>query len=506
MKELLKEFITDILSLSEAVPATHNPGDVWRTKGGFGAKNQVGNTDYFKDKKTADVFARGRQKSAPNKTVKKTTVAKIKPKSSTAPQRQEVPTSNAPGRIPPKPLTAGSAARDESILSDTETKMRVRGFTTKIDEKRFTTFTKLWRAFIGAPNYEEQVRAVRALADQKMIEGGASGKKIYMTAITGLEPKHMCGQAGTAVTKLMNDIITREGIEIGMRGNAADRALADLSGKHNEAGVTFHLSSTAENKNNYNSVISRYKQLGGDHLSADARNKTAAAAVLKALPKGAKITSCIQVGGIGKDALNSLGIDPKTDPTDILLKYEVGNQKRMMKISAKIYTDPRNITMKNSGVKRAGVDYLGEPEGSRVDTLWPKLLKKYKWTPDMPEEEKVKLKSGLKQSYLKLYAAEMENLSKTPKGQQRLLNMWRSVHGCGKDVSTLVINKTTNQAELKPPTYYCDPKIPFKIKYDGIKVVIEMNTGGPQTLQIDLKTEDKGSPKLLFRHIVRDKK
>ncbi len=33
MKELLKEFITDILSLSEAVPATHNPGDVWRTKG-----------------------------------------------------------------------------------------------------------------------------------------------------------------------------------------------------------------------------------------------------------------------------------------------------------------------------------------------------------------------------------------------------------------------------------------------------------------------------------------
>ncbi len=40
MKELLKEFITDILSLSEAVPATHNPGDVWRTKGGFGAKHQ----------------------------------------------------------------------------------------------------------------------------------------------------------------------------------------------------------------------------------------------------------------------------------------------------------------------------------------------------------------------------------------------------------------------------------------------------------------------------------
>lgn len=65
MKELLKEFISDILGLSEAVPATHNRGDVWRTKGGFGAKNQVGNIDYFKDKKAADSFAKGRQKAAP---------------------------------------------------------------------------------------------------------------------------------------------------------------------------------------------------------------------------------------------------------------------------------------------------------------------------------------------------------------------------------------------------------------------------------------------------------
>ena len=100
----------------------------------------------------------------------------------------------------------------------------------------------------------------------------------------------------------------------------------------------------------------------------------------------------------------------------------------------------------------------------------------------------------------------MEKLSKNPKGQQRLLDMWRSVHGCGKDVYTLVINKSTNQSELKSPSYYCDPKVPFKVRYDGIKVVIEMNTGGPQTLQIDLKTEDRGSPKLLFRHIIREKK
>jgi len=91
MKELLKEFITDILSLSEAVPATHNPGDVWRTKGGFGAKNQVGNTDYFKDKKTADVFARGRQKSAPKQEpVGKPTTPQKKSVSATKPSTPRV--------------------------------------------------------------------------------------------------------------------------------------------------------------------------------------------------------------------------------------------------------------------------------------------------------------------------------------------------------------------------------------------------------------------------------
>ena len=161
--------------------------------------------------------------------------------------------------------------------------------------------------------------------------------------------------------------------------------------------------------------------------------------------------------------------------------------------------------MKNSGVKKAGVDYLGEPEGASIDKEWPSLVKKYKWTPDMPDEEKKELKSKLKQAYLKKYAGEMEKLAKTEKGQARLLKMWQSVHGCGKNVHTLVINKSTNESSLKSPSHYCSPKTPFKVKYDGVKVVIDMSTGGPQTLQIDLKTEDKGSPKLLFRHIVRDK-
>jgi hypothetical protein len=523
MRKLLKEF----LSYIREEKVERKPGTAWQTAGGIWyGKNTSGET--LKTgrgetaKAAAERFAKGlaaptQAKGEDPSTDKKATTATTQPTTTKVaqpqptakpdvPQSQEVPMSNAPGNIPPKPLTKGSAARDEQILKDTEVAMESRGFDSPDESTRFQTFTKLWRAFLGAPSYEEQVNAVREMANLKMIEGGASGKKIYMTPTTGLTPKHMCGQAGTAVTKLMNQIIADEGIEIGMRGNAADRALADLSGKHNEAGVAAHLFPSKENEDAYKSVESRYSQLGGDAKAADERNKLAAQAVRNALPQGAKITNCLQVGGVGKTRLKELGIDPKTDPTDILLDYEVGGKKGIMKISAKIYTDPRNITMKNSGVKKAGVDYLGEPEGGAIDRAWPDMLRKYKWTPDTPDEEKVKLKSALKQEYLKKYAGEMEKLANTNEGQKRLLKMWRAVHGCGKNVHTLVINKSTNQSELKSPSHYCEPKIPFKVKYDGVKVVIEMNTGGPQTLQIDLKTEDKGSPKLLFRHIVRDKK
>lgn len=508
---LLREFLSYI---REATPKKPSPVPAGLFAGSFG--------NYYKDQALTQYAGKvsggkwvpatvgekpstgGKQPVKPTDTKRK--VVGAQPRTTTVPQSAEVPMSNAPGETPPKALTAGSATRDEGILKDTETTMESRGFASPEDATRFKTFTKLWRAFLGAPSYEEQVKAVKAMADQKLIEGGASGKKIYMTPITGLPPKHLCGQSGTAVTKLMNQIIADEGIEIGMRGNAADRALADLSGKHNEAGVTAHLFPNEENKEAYKNVEGRYKQLGGDSIAADERNKMAADAVKQALPKGAKITGALQVGGVGATRLKQLGIDPKTDPTDIIVEYQDNGKAKVMKISAKIYTDPRNITMKNSGVKRAGVDYLGEPEGSSVDNEWPALLKKYKWTPDMPDEEKVKLKAGLKQAYLTKYAGEMEKLSKTKEGQKRLLKMWQSVHGCGKDVHTLVINKSTNQSELKSPSYYCEPKLPFKVKYDGIKVVIEMSTGGPQTLQIDLKTEDRGSPKLLFRHIVRDKK
>jgi hypothetical protein len=507
MNKLLKEFISYILFESSTSDQAKKMGLTSMGFGRWGKDNKVThktiNGKLVPIKPREVPVGKGKpssgKKDIPASSTKKQKLPKV-------PQSAEVPMSDAPGNTPPQPLPKGSAAKDEEILKNTEAAMESRGFDTPEDATRFEAVTKLWKSFLGAPSYEEQVKAVRAMAELKLIQGGASGKKIYMAPTTGLVPKHLCGTQGTAVTRLMNKIIADEGIEVDMRGSAADRALADLSGKHNEAGVTAYLFPSKENQEAYKGVEGRYSQLGGDARAADARNKAAAEAVQSALPKGAKITNATQVGGAGATGLQKLGIDPKTDPTDIIVEYEVGGKKQMMKISAKIYTDPRNITMKNSGVKRAGVDYLGEPGGSNIDKEWPSLVKKYKWSPDMPEEEKKELKSKLKQAYLKKYAGEMEKLADSEAGQRRLLKMWQSVHGCGKNVHTLVINKSTNESSLKSPSHYCSPKTPFKVKYDGVKVVIEMSTGGPQTLQIDLKTEDKGSPKLLFRHIVRDKK
>jgi hypothetical protein len=59
---ILESLITDIMVLGEkaTAPTRHNPGDVWPTKGGFGAMNPSRNIDYFKDKKDANAFAKGR--------------------------------------------------------------------------------------------------------------------------------------------------------------------------------------------------------------------------------------------------------------------------------------------------------------------------------------------------------------------------------------------------------------------------------------------------------------
>jgi hypothetical protein len=94
----------------------------------------------------------------------------------------------------------------------------------------------------------------------------------------------------------------------------------------------------------------------------------------------------------------------------------------------------------------------------------------------------------------------MVQLTNSEQGQGQLSKLWKDVHGCGQDVYTQIINKNTGKVQIKSPDYYCDPQPPFKVEYDGVKLVINMGGQDNNFLQIDMKTEDKGSPKLLFRH------
>jgi hypothetical protein len=357
-----------------------------------------------------------------------------------------------------------------------------------------------WDQFVNAKTREERVQAVRELADNNLIEGHAGGKKIYLSPNSALPYKHLTGASGTSVSEEMNKILQEENIEVPMRGGAKDRALADMSGKHNEAGVVAYLFPSDENKSAYESTQKTLKDLGGDDAKFDAINKKAAEVMKSSLPEGSQITGAQQVGGVGKTALAKLGIDPKIDPTDLIIQYkDKDGNDQIMKVSAKTYTDPKNITMKNSGVNNAGATYLGDV-GKELDAKVADLRKKYAWNDSMSDQEKADQKKNLKQAYLGEFSSKMEELSKTKEGQEKLMDMWKNVHGCGQNVHTQVINKKTGDVQMKSPDHYCNPTPPFGVKFDGVKLVINMGGKDKSFLQVDMKTEDKGSPKILFRH------
>jgi hypothetical protein len=368
-------------------------------------------------------------------------------------------------------------------------------------KKRGKILSDNWNKFVNAESEEDRVNAVREMSDNNLIEAHSGGKKIYLSSITGLPYKLLTKGDGSTVSRMMNDIIKKHGIDVPTRLGSKDRELADMSGKHNEAGVVAYLFDDEKNRDAYKKNQERLKELGGDEERFDKINKESSEVIKNALPKGAKITGALQVGGAGSTTLKDMGINPKVDPTDLIVNYtDSDGNKKIMKVSAKTYTDPRNITMKNSGTENAGFDYLGEG-GKAIDTKFAELKKKYNWDDTTPEAEKSELKKKLKEEYLTAYSDEMVKLTKSSEGQQQLIKMWKSVHGCGKDVYTQIINKTTGQVTLHKPDHYCDPKPPFKVDYDGVKVSIALEGKANKSLNIVLKTEDKGSPKLLFKHI-----
>jgi len=522
MNKLLKELISYIM---EAGDKPKTPADQAKAAGyksiGLGYWSKSGSPP-------AEASTRGgafKVLSAAEKTAAQKDLGKQEPKSTTpttptrkpsslpgVPQSTAIPMTTAPGKIPAKPIAPKEAAKDHDKLS--ALRNAIKSNTIKFDnddhKDRAEAFMGLWQAFVSAPTYEEQVKAVEAMIEQNFVQGSPGGQKIYIHPNVGLPRKGMCTQPGgnpTSITKLMNQIVKDNNLDLQPEDGSKSSVMAAESGPANEAGVAALLDPTEQNNSTYEERKRRYAAAGGDVEEIDRLNRGAAEAVTGALPPGAKVVSAAQVGGVGSKKLQQLGIDPKTDPTDIILEYKVGGKTQTMKISAKIYTNPNRITMKNAGLEDAGNAYLGKSRGKVVDDLYANLRKKYSWTkPGMSEKDRVEAKRKFREEYLTKYSQEMEGLAKTKEGQQQLLDMWQKVHGCGKDVHTLVVNKKSGKSELKSPDHYCNPKLPFKVKYNGTKVVIEMDTKGPETLEINLKTEANGSVKLLFNHVVRSSK
>ncbi len=416
-----------------------------------------------------------------------------------------------PKGTPTKPFSSKTQENHKNYVNGAK---KIRDAEEDEDRKKgITVLVENWEKFVNAKTEEDKIEAIEALIDYNLIERNQwsekSKGKIYISSnAMGIPYKHfMGGKQGDAVTEDINRIIRQQGLDVNMRNNSADRALADLSGKHNEAGVVALLDPSKENQKAYNENREKYRELGNDDSEAHQQNVDAVKLIKDSLPEGSEIKKSIQVGGIGSKKLMDLyGIDEKVDPTDMIVVYDDNGVEKVMKISAKIYSNPNDITMKNSGTKSAGNTYLGEVIGDPIDAKLQSIRDKHNYQEEgISSDDQKNRKREFREEYIKEFGSGMKKLTETKEGQEQLTQMWKDVHGCGHDVHTLIVNKKTGESQIKDPDHYCDPKPPFDITYDGGKVVINLDTQTDEYVQIDCKTEMNSSPKLLFKHKVKKK-
>ena len=409
--------------------------------------------------------------------------------------------------------------------------------------------------FMEAETDEEKEEILRWMADNNLIQINtedpkAKKHKIYFdTVLTGLERKTLGN--GNATSREMWRILHEKQIAVPFRGSSADRALADMSGKHNESGMVLLLSPEGspnyeENRKIHEGNKKSYEGLGGDEKAAHQRNVDMANKIKETIPEGSTISDGQNTGGIGSDALaEQFNINNKVDATDLIVFYtppdpdpnvkvptiaeyeeKLGKKFKdmtaeemeereeligkklggMRKISAKAYSDPTSITVKNSGV-RAGSEYLNDPEmDDRLVGITKNPENNYQ-EPGLSKDEVDNRKKKMKREYMTAMQDKMEELAKSDDGQKQLLKMWQDAHGCGHDVYTSVSNKKTGESILHDPDHYCNPKQPFSIGRNETSITITLDDNVEDSLQLDLKTEMASSPKLLMRHLAKkDKK
>ena len=431
------------------------------------------------------------------------------------PEKEEEP---KPDGTPVKPLSstqektiddAVNVAKEEiqkldneiDQIEDESLKERKEG-----ERERLKEFVSSFEKFKNAKTQEERVEAVRTMVEFDMLSRNAPSRsanakrKVYLTEnVTGLDYKElMPGGSGTAVTNMISDIIDDEGLHVDMRNSSADRQLAKVSGDHNETGVVAMLDPSEENQNIYEEWREDYSNLAGSDNKAHEQNKEAAKTVkeyLSNMKPPCDVDKAEAMGHLGNDEIKQkYKIDPKKNPTDLFVFCKDG---RRIGISAKIYSNPRSITMKNSGTKSAGSHYLDDPS---IDEQLDALKEKHNIGNNPSAEDKV----AFKHEYLKLWHKSMIELSKSTAGQQKLLDMWKEIHGCGEGVATLITNKSTGESVLRDEDYYCNPPVPLEVDFNGKKISVNLGSEGG-VVEMVFKTEKDGSVKLLFQHISKSK-
>ena len=464
---------------------TRKPGDVWQTDSGFRGVNQSGNRQTFSDKEKTQAYVSTKDAKG-----------------------EEEPKSDTPSTVPSEKQIARMKKQYDGKKRQKIQNQIGRIKDTKVKESAQIVSDSMDAYLIADDNEKEKI--LRNLVDNKLISVNttnpdAGTKKVYFDSVlSGLDRKALGN--GDKFSEDMHRIMQERGIDPPQRLASADRALADMSGKHNESGMVSLLTpkdspNYEENRKIHEANEKSYSELGGNAGESNKRNESMVAEVNKVIPKGAKITNAKNTGGIGKEALLKMGIDPKVDPTDLVVYYKKDGKQEMMKISAKAYTDPSHITMKNSGARKAGSEYLGKPEFDKT-LLSITTNPKYNYQEEgISDEEKSTRKLAMKREYMKNMAKEMDEMVKPGSdGEKQLVKMWQDVHGCGHGTWTSVSNKKTGESKLYPPDHYCKPKTPFKLQKNGTSVTLQLDDNGDDAVEIVLKTESKSTPKLLFNH------
>ncbi len=383
------------------------------------------------------------------------------------------------------------------------------------DKQRFSVFSKNLKMLVSeTSSKQEKLKSLTNLVQLGLIETNDHNPekeklKIYFSdnLASIFDDKNTSGllrcksiTSSGKPNQMTRDICLfamENGIEIPIRSGGGSK----VQGQFNERGTVAILDPSDEHKTRakeqFDLLVQRVGKAKAEKI--EKCNQAAANKILEILGDN-KLIRVEQVGNLGKRALSKMGIDDKKDPTDIIVYYQDkdGNEQSM-KISMKIYKNINAITLKGAGITNAASYYLGN-QAKALDDELPKLISKNNFKEkDITQNERLKRFKNFQEDYIMRYKQYMQKLVGSDQGQQRLLKMWRQVHGCGTNTWTCVTNVGKETVDLRSPDYYCNPKLPFVVIYNGTKISVQLSQKGQKFLDIMVaRSTDWGTPYLKF--------